>query len=203
MRNAVMRSTLRIVSGSLRGRRLTCVVAPGLRPTPDRVRQALFNILQDVVPDREFYDVFAGTGIVGMEALSRQAASATFVERDFRQLAEIDQNLKQFDVAARARVVKADAYRWAERWRAPNEPVNVFVSPPFADYVQRGSDMAALVGRMQGALHPGSVLILQADRDQPFADLPNRAEWEERHYGRNILQIWVKGTPPSPPTAEP
>jgi 16S rRNA (guanine966-N2)-methyltransferase len=192
MRNAVMRSTLRIVSGSLRGRRLTCVVAPGLRPTPDRVRQALFNILQDVVPDREFYDVFAGTGIVGMEALSRQAASATFVERDFRQLAEIDQNLKQFDVAARARVVKADAYRWAERWRAPNEPVNVFVSPPFADYVQRGSDMAALVGRMQGALHPGSVLILQADRDQPFADLPNRAEWEERHYGRNILQIWVK-----------
>ena len=198
-----MRSSLRIVSGSLRGRRLTCIVTPGLRPTPDMVRQALFNILQDVVPGRAFYDVFAGTGIVGMEALSRQAASATFVERDFRQLAEIEQNLNQFGVADRARIAKADAYRWVERWRAPAEPVNVFVSPPFADYVNRGQDMAALVMRLREVVPPASVLVLQADRDQPFLDLPFKTEWEERHYGRNILLIWIKGTAPSPPTVDP
>ena len=56
-----MRTQLRIVSGSLRGRKLTCAVHPGLRPTPDRVREAFFSILGNAVPDRPFYDVFAGT----------------------------------------------------------------------------------------------------------------------------------------------
>jgi 16S rRNA (guanine(966)-N(2))-methyltransferase RsmD len=177
-------------------------VTPGLRPTPDMVRQALFNILQDVVPGRPFFDVFAGTGIVGMEALSRQAASATFVERDFRQIAQIDENLKQFHVADRARIVKADVYRWAERWQPPSEPVNVFLSPPFADYAQQPDAMRALIERLQVSVSPGSVLVVQADRDEPFAILADKEAWEERHYGRNILLIWVKEPPSSPPSPE-
>jgi 16S rRNA (guanine(966)-N(2))-methyltransferase RsmD len=166
------------------------------------VRQALFNILQDVVPGRPFFDVFAGTGIVGMEALSRLAATATFVERDFRQIAQIDQNLKRFHVADRARIVKADVYRWVERWQPPDEPVNVFMSPPFADYEHQPDAMRTLIERLQERVSPGSVLVVQADRDEPFTSLADKQEWEERHYGRNILLIWVKEPPPLPPSPE-
>lgn len=188
-----MRSQLRIVSGSMRGRKLTCQVHPGLRPTPDMVREALFNILGHDVPDRPFFDIFAGTGIVGLEALSRGARSATFVERDFRQMDEISHHAKLFGVADRSIFSRSDVYRWIERWRPPGEPVNVFVSPPFADFERRADDMTLVLTALQEKLPPGSVLILQGDRDTPFEQLPLPDQWEVRSYGRNRLLFWVKG----------
>src|SRR5689334_8703044 len=119
-----MRTQLRIVAGSLRGRKLNCIVDPDLRPTPDMVRQALFSILGDAVPRRSYFEVFAGTGVVGLEALSRGASSPTFVERDFRHIAEIGQHAEQFGVADRSTLARADVYRWVERWIPPAEPVN-------------------------------------------------------------------------------
>src|SRR3954463_11216400 len=109
-----MKTQIRIVAGALRGRRLSVQVHPGLRPTPQMVREALFSILGNAVPDRPFYDTFAGTGVIGLEALSRGAASVTFVERDFRLVADIDRLLREWDVADRATVLRADVYRWAE-----------------------------------------------------------------------------------------
>src|SRR5436305_1042788 len=140
-----MRAQLRIVSGSLRGRKLTCEVHAGLRPTPDMVREALFSILGNAVPGRPFVDVFAGTGVVGLEALSRGATHATFVERDHRLGNDIDAHLTAFGVARQAQLVRTDVYRWAERWRPPAEPVNVFISPPFPDLDQRPDDFERLV----------------------------------------------------------
>src|SRR5262249_29958041 len=135
-----MRTQLRIVAGSLRGRKLTCTVQPGLRPIPDMVREALFSILGDAVPDRPFYDLFAGTGAVGLAALSRGARSATFLERDVRVAGEILRPLPAFGVADRAEVHRLDVYRWADRWEAPAEPVTVFLGPPYPDYQQRLDD---------------------------------------------------------------
>jgi 16S rRNA (guanine(966)-N(2))-methyltransferase RsmD len=198
-----MRTQIRIVAGSLRGRKLTCTVDVGLRPTPDMVRQALFSILGDAVPDRPFFDVFAGTGVVGLEAISRGASEVTFVERDFRRLAEIEEHLRQFGVADRAQMARTDVYRWAERWLPPDEPVNVFLSPPFADYERRPEDLMAVAAGMQERTHPGSVVVLQADREVPFNGLPDAEHWEERRYGRNQLLIWVKESEPSPTTEEP
>src|SRR6516164_3580031 len=103
-----MRLQLRIVAGELRGRKLICRVGPQTRPTPDRVREALFSILGDAVPNRLFVDVFAGTGVVGMEALSRGAGSVLFIERDLRLGQDIMANLRAFGVADRAEVVRAD-----------------------------------------------------------------------------------------------
>src|SRR5947207_2804804 len=131
------RTQLRIVAGSLRGRKLTVVVHPGLRPTPQMVREALFSILGNAVPGRPFIDVFAGTGVNGLEALSRGASGATFVERDRRSADDIDGYLRSFAVVDQAQLIRSDVYRWAERWRPPAEPVNVFVSPPFADLRDR------------------------------------------------------------------
>src|SRR3954466_9308293 len=89
---------VRIVAGSLRGRKLTVVVHEGMRPTPQMVREALFSILGNAVPDRVFYDVFAGTGVVGLEAVSRGARSVIFVERDFRLVAELEKHIAAFGV---------------------------------------------------------------------------------------------------------
>src|SRR3954453_12062164 len=105
-----MRTQIRIVAGSLRGRKLTCTVNPNLRPTPQMVREALFSILGNAVPERPFFDVFAGTGVVGLEAMSRGARSVAFVERDFRLVAELEQHIAAFRVGERVRVNRSDAY---------------------------------------------------------------------------------------------
>src|SRR5262249_38740003 len=153
-----------IVAGSLRGRKLTCTVNPSLRPTPQMVREALFSILGHAVPGHPFFDVFAGTGVNGLEAVSRGASPVTFVERDFRLIAELEAHVKAFDVADRVRIARADVYRWAERWLPPTEPVCVFFSPPFKDYTDRLEAMLTLLGTVQQRVHPGSVVALQSEK---------------------------------------
>jgi 16S rRNA (guanine(966)-N(2))-methyltransferase RsmD len=187
-----MRTHIRIVAGSLRGRKLTCTVNANLRPTPQMVREALFSILGNAVPERPFFDVFAGTGVVGLEALSRGASSTTFVERDFRLIAELERHLAEFGVAEQARIVRLDVYRWVERWQAPDEPVTVFLSPPFRDYENRLDDLLKVIALLQEKVQPGSVIVLQAEEAATLDELPARAEWEDRRYGRNHLLIWVK-----------
>jgi 16S rRNA (guanine966-N2)-methyltransferase len=186
-----MRVQVRIVAGSLRGRKLTCDISPELRPTPQMVREALFSILGNAVPDRPFYDVFGGTGVIGLEALSRGAKATEFIERDFRLGQEIDHRLKAFGLGGQGTVRRADAYRWAEHWEAPPEPVNVFLSPPFPDLARRTKDMVTLVATLQRKLHPGSVLVLQTERHAALKELPDLERWEERRYGRNVLMIWM------------
>jgi len=190
------RTQLRIVAGSLRGRKLTCTVNPHLRPTPQMVREALFSILGDAVPDRPFYDVFAGTGVIGLEAVSRGARAVTFVERDFRLVGELEKHIDAFGVGDTANIIRSDVYHWMQRWQPLAEAVTVFLSPPFADFDRRLDDMLGLVGQLQERLHVGSVLVLQSERGAPLDELPGH-KWDARTYGRNVLQIWVKEPPPS------
>src|SRR5690349_19686432 len=121
-----MRAQIRIVSGLLRGRKLTCNVTSDLRPTPDMVREALFSILGNAVPERIFVDIFGGTGVMGIEALSRGAKQSLFIERDVRLAGDIERHLRQFELFRQARIFRTDAYRWVSAWQAPAEPVNVF-----------------------------------------------------------------------------
>jgi 16S rRNA (guanine966-N2)-methyltransferase len=186
----MQKTQVRIVAGSLRGRKLSVAVHPGLRPTPQRVREAFFSILGNAVPGRPFVDVFAGTGVVGLEALSRGASAATFVERDFRLANDIDDHLRRFGVAGLGQLVRTDVYRWAERWRPPDGPVNVFVSPPFPDLEERPDDFHRLTAGLQAKLPAGSVLTVQAEDTFDPADLPDAAHWEGRRYGRNVLLFW-------------
>src|SRR5205823_12319044 len=118
------KTQVRIVAGSLRGRKLTVVVHEGMRPTPQMVREALFSILGNAVPGRVFYDIFAGTGVIGLEAISRGAASTRFIEADSKLAALIQKYADEFGVGSKVQVLKADVYRWAERWiPAGNAPV--------------------------------------------------------------------------------
>jgi 16S rRNA (guanine966-N2)-methyltransferase len=187
-----MRVQLRIVAGALRGRKVTCHVSPDLRPTPQMVREALFSILGNAVPDRPFVDIFAGTGIIGMEALSRGARSALFVERDFPLAGEIQKNLKAFGIADAAQVARTDAYRWVRIWAPPAEPANVFLSPPFPDLQRRTDEFLGLVRVLQQKVSEGSVIVIQAEKHSIFDQLPDRQAWEERRYGRNVLLVWQR-----------
>jgi 16S rRNA (guanine966-N2)-methyltransferase len=186
-----MRTQLRIVAGSLRGRKLTCEVNPQVRPAPQMVREALFSILGNAVPNRPFFDLFAGTGAVGLEAISRGAGSAVFVERDFRVADQIQKHLHVFDIADRASIVRADVYRWAERWQPPTEPVTLFLGPPFADFERRLESLLILTGDLQAKVATDSVLVLQSETPFQAGQLPGRP-WDVRQYGKNQLMVWVK-----------
>jgi 16S rRNA (guanine(966)-N(2))-methyltransferase RsmD len=191
----IMRVQLRIIAGSLRGRKVTCQVSPALRPTPEMVREALFSILGNAIPDRPFYDVFAGTGIVGMEALSRGASAARLIERDFRLVQDIERHLAEFQPAAPGQVIRTDAYRWAGTWLAPEEPVNLFLSPPFPDLDNRVDEFLTLVATLRHKIAPGSVLVIQSERHKLLDELPDLEQWDQRQYGRNMLLFWVKEEP--------
>lgn len=198
-----MQTQLRIVAGSLRGRKLTCTVEPGLRPIPDRVREALFSILGNAVPDRPFYDLFAGTGAVGLEALSRGAGHVTFVERDVRVAGEILNHLKAWNVADRATVQRGDVYRWLDRWLPPMQSATVFLGPPYPDFDRRTDDLMAVFEKLQSKLPFDSVLVVQSDRVFDAGLLPQAAAWEERLYGRTRLSFWTRDEPLPSPTTEP
>lgn len=119
---------VRIIGGRLRGSRLTVPTMPGLRPTPQRLRQTLFDWLAPVIASASVLDAFAGTGALGIEALSRGAGSATFLERDPRQAAAIEADL--------ARLHQTAEVRCTDTLRALGEDGRtrfdiVFVDPPF------------------------------------------------------------------------
>jgi 16S rRNA (guanine(966)-N(2))-methyltransferase RsmD len=195
------KTQIRIVAGTLRGRKLTAVVHDGMRPTPQMVREALFSILGNAIPDRVFFDVFAGTGVVGLEAVSRGASSARLIEKDPRQAADIQKYADEFGVADKLQVLKADAYRWAERWiPAGNEPVNLFLSPPFPDLTEKADEFLTLVNTLLAKAPDESVLTIQAEEGFPLDRLPDLPMWDVRHYGRNLLLFRVKGE--QPPTTE-
>jgi 16S rRNA (guanine(966)-N(2))-methyltransferase RsmD len=194
------KTELRIVAGSLRGRKVIATVHPGLRPTPEMVRQALFNILGDAVPDRVFYDLFAGTGVIGLEAVSRGASGARLIERDAKQVGDIQKAIDQFKVRDKAQVLRADVYRWAERWvPTADQPVNLFLSPPFPDLSGAKLDeFLALVATLFIKMPAGSVLVVQAEFGFPIVRLPDPDEWDVREYSRNLLLFRVKAvTPPA------
>lgn len=186
----MQRTQLRIVAGSLKGRKISCAVHPGMRPTPQAVREALFSILGGNLVGRHFIDIFAGTGVVGLEAISRGAQSVTFVERDVRQANAIQQHLKRFEIApTQAHILRADVYRWGETWIPPSGEAILFLSPPFRDFKDQMPAFARLIKQLRETMAEGSVMVVQGEEGFPQEELPEAASWDLRKYGRNLLLV--------------
>jgi 16S rRNA (guanine(966)-N(2))-methyltransferase RsmD len=183
---------IRIIAGDLRGRKIDVKLDPKLRPMSDRSRGALFNILADEIPDRPFYDIFAGSGAVGMEAVSRGASMATFVEKDGLSVQAILKHAKTFGVADRVRVLQFDAYRWIEKGAIPSESANYFLGPPYQDISAHAQAILWAVTVLKSKVAPGSVIVLQTDDDYDAKQLPDAELWDVRRYGRNQLAIWTQ-----------
>ncbi|HXP93740.1 MAG TPA: 16S rRNA (guanine(966)-N(2))-methyltransferase RsmD [Candidatus Binatia bacterium] len=138
---------MRVTGGSLRSRRVHAPRGRAVRPTPGRVREALFSILGDQILDARILDLFAGTGALGFEALSRGAAAVTFVEANRQTAASIERAARSFDLAQRTRIIVLPAER-AVRTLTGRYDV-VFADPPYAmgvpDTVLHGLAAAGLV----------------------------------------------------------
>lgn len=183
---------LRIISGSHRGRKLRLPVDPKLRPMADRVRAALFSILGNAVPGQDFIDVFAGSGAVGLEALSRGARYAFFIEKDYRHVQALHKILRDWNLSDRAQVIQADAYRWADKGAIPSDPCTVFLGPPYPDFDAHCDALQWLVRTLEEKLPAGSVLVVQAEKHFPPELLFQGEGWDLRLYGRTRLGFWVK-----------
>ena len=122
---------VRIVGGRWRNTRLQVPELPGLRPTSDRVRETLFNWLMPKLPGARVLDLFAGSGALGLEAVSRGAAQAQLVERDPRLVAALRGVVERLDAATQVEVIAADAVQWLDSAAAAQADV-VFLDPPFA-----------------------------------------------------------------------
>ncbi len=155
---------MRIISGSLKGRRLKTPDWPGVRPTSDKLRETLFNVLGSRVERARVLDGYAGTGAVGIEALSRGAAHVTFVERDARAIRLIDDNLRHCGVTDRYAIIRVDFAGVPAR--LPGAAFDIlFLDPPYG----RAELNEALTGAQPLASDDTFVVIEHAKRDAPPA----------------------------------
>jgi 16S rRNA (guanine966-N2)-methyltransferase len=180
--------TLRVIGGDARGRKLEQPPRETTRPLTDRAREALFNILGPGLRDARVADLFAGSGAVGIEALSRHAAHATFVERDRAAADVIDANLRLLGYQDRATVVRGDALTWPARIRQPLDVV--FSMPPQWGGLWAES-LRALDAVAGEVLAPGGVVVSQCDpsevQDDEAVGLQRLETRDQRKYGKVLL----------------
>jgi 16S rRNA (guanine966-N2)-methyltransferase len=188
---------MRIISGQRRGHKIDGPKASnGTRPTSDLVRESLFNILRGLVVDRLVIDLFAGTGALGLEALSRGARQALFVERDRENVALIHRNIATLRYQDRATVRHVDAYRWARSYSpADDEPVVVFLDPPYREYEIHARYLNRMLAGLVEKLPPGSVVVLESGRILDDRILPDVDAWDIRRYGGTQLALRVIDKP--------
>lgn len=184
---------MRITGGTLRGRTLKTPTDRSVRPTSDKVRQALFNILGERVVDARVLDLFAGSGSLGLEALSRAAAHATFVEKDHRALKVIHENVEVLGVAERATLRRLDFVARPERLRDPAGSFDVvFLDPPYrmSEEIEPDSKLGRLleaIWREDIAAADALVVLEHRKRAKIFGDWRHFQISDVRSYGDTSL----------------
>lgn len=174
---------LRIIGGKHRGRSLDYSGEHRTRPMKDRVRESLFNLLGTRCIGRHVIDLFAGTGALALEALSRGASSAILLERHYPTCQLIEQNVRELGLEAQAKVSFGNSFLWARKPIGPSEiPWIVFCSPPYDFYESRRDEMLELLLRLYAAAPEASTLVVESDERFDFAGLPESGHWNIRDY---------------------
>jgi 16S rRNA (guanine966-N2)-methyltransferase len=174
---------MRVVAGAYGGRRLAAPDGSATRPTSDRVREALFSVLGASVQGARVLDLFAGSGALGIEALSRGAASAVFVDRAPRAIGAVRANLAALGIDADVRRIEARA--WLRTASARSEAYDlVFLDPPYRRAAELGRELSE---GLAAVLAPGARVVTESDRRDPLElDLPVA---DERRYGDTVIRI--------------
>ena len=190
---------MRIVAGRNRGRAIEAPAGLAIRPTADRARQAVFDVLMhspDVPPllldGAVVLDAFAGTGAMGLEALSRGAASCYFLDGDARAIACIRANAQRLNDAARAKVIKADMLAPPQ---APASATLAFLDPPYGKQLCAPA-LHALAAK--GWLGPGAIVVVEQDGSEELEGIAGFAAFDRRRYGRAAF-VFLRHTTPEPP----
>lgn len=170
-------SNLRVHGGADRGRRLHAPA--GIRPTQGMVKEAIFNQLGPRLEDAHALDLYAGSGALGIEALSRGAAEAVFVDRGERQVATIRRNLEELGYQERSEVVRGDVERWLRHHPERVAEIDVvLVDPPYDDESLDGALRA-----LDEACSEGAVVVVEHRTRRRLPALPRLTPARERRYG--------------------
>jgi 16S rRNA (guanine966-N2)-methyltransferase len=191
---------MRVVTGEAKGRKLKGPKTAGTRPIIDRVKTALFDILSVRVEDARFLDLFAGTGSVGIEALSRGAAAATFIEMNYSMLKLVRENLKITGLEDRAETLHTDAFKFLQSYTAENrsspgsrkrEYDIIYVAPP--QYQGMAARALRLLDNSQLVPETGLVIVQIHPKERPVVaavPLERLALNDERRYGSTLLMFY-------------
>ena len=175
---------MRVISGSAKGVPLQAVPGSGTRPITDRVKEAVFNILGESIIDSYVLDLFAGTGSVGIEALSRGAELAVFVEKHPKAIATIRTNLRRTRLQARASVVRADVFKYLNSDAQPFDLI--YVAPPQYQGLWKEALLALEANPLW--LAPSCLVIVQIfPKELETLDLSNLYQSDQRKYGSTLL----------------
>ena len=194
---------MRITGGQFGGRGLKVPKTDLIRPTQDRVREALFNILAPELAGADFLDLFAGCGAVGLEALSRGAKSVTFVEKERRHVAVLRENLeavlgqlghlgqlgRQESVGLPGQVVLSDCYRYIATYSGPGFSI-AFADPPYALGEEKGYAQVLATLAERGVVRPGGLFVAEMTAVQRAEETPGWELLRDRIYGKTRLCIW-------------
>ena len=186
---------MRVVAGALRGRKLVAPDGLNVRPTAERVRQATFNALEHrgAVRDARVVDLFAGSGALGIEALSRGAAHVVFVEQDKAALACIRQNLEHVGMTAQATIVRSDVSRWVRGGSAAGTVDLLFADPPYT--FEEWTDLLACV---HDGLHrddSDEVGIAVLETPGPIEPGPAWEILRQQRYGGTVVTLSIPAAP--------
>ncbi len=186
---------MRIIAGQRRGHKFDGPKGDLTRPTSDLVRESIFNILGTSIEGLTVVDLFAGTGALGLEALSRGAERAIFVERDREAVALIYRNVATLRYEDRAKVMLTDAYRFARGLVGDPEggPLVVFIDPPYREYEVRKKQVCAMLAGLIAQLPVGSTLVVESSRALDDQTLPELDHWNVRRYGGTLVAILTLG----------
>jgi 16S rRNA (guanine966-N2)-methyltransferase len=172
---------MRVIAGTARGRPLVAPRGSATRPVADRVKETLFAILGERVVDAGVLDLYAGSGAIGIEALSRGAAHCDFVEHDRRALAAIRENLERAGVADRASVHAADVGRYLGGSAGDRFDL-VFLDPPYAERA-----ILAPLEQLVARLAPGGMVVVKHHWRTPIPQPPGLSHRRERRFGETAL----------------
>ncbi len=177
--------TLRVIAGKAKGRKLKTVPGDATRPVMDRVKEALFNILAGDVINSNWWDLFAGTGAIGIEALSRGAAFVRFTDLRRAPIETIKENVEHCGFGAQAEIKRGDAFAMLAR-RADRQFEYLYIAPP--QYKQMWSNALKLVDDNPNWLTEDGTVIVQIDpKEYQAIELKNLKEGERRKYGNTLL----------------
>lgn len=176
---------MRVITGSARGRKLKTPSGNDVRPTTDNVKEAIFNILRDDVEGRRVLDLFAGTGQLGIEALSRGAREAVFVDSSPESLKIVKENLALCRFSAA--VVRSDAVSFLSRGGKYDV---IFIDPPYAsDLYEKVLESIKLFD----ILSEGGIIVVESDRDRPIPDMdPPYRILRDYRYGKVRIRTYTR-----------
>ena len=185
---------LRIIGGKWRGRQIRYSGDPITRPMKDNIREAVFNLIGGWIPGKLAIDLFAGTGAIGLEALSRGAAQAILIERHFATAKVIEQNVQNLAATPQATVVMSDTFFWARQFLKHSPPMSppwaIFCSPPYSLYEERLDEMLQLINSLLQAAPNDSVFVVESDARFDSNNLPDPAKWRIREYAPALIHVW-------------